>query len=256
MPAEIDEREMQALIAGGDWSGVPVARRQEFYEDRCGRLGLEWRTSPFEFILLPSGKAWKLTLYCKAGAIDSLCAARGLSREIVSEGPDTAQAFYRARVRVSSPDGKRRDEDIGVVSLKDRDGHALTGDSRANAEMKAVTKAKRRAGKSYCGLGFPDESEIGSIAGARLATIDAPTPSDTPAISAGDAPKRLPSPARDWAAEADALTTASAAHDLAVAYLAARGIEHGQASDAVWVHIVNRGNALKQAESAANAVLA
>ena len=59
-----------------------------------------------------------------------------------------------------------------------------------------------------------------------------------------------------WLAVSSVITTAAAMHDLAVAYLAARGIEHGQASDAVWVHIVNRGNALKQAESAANAVLA
>ena len=37
---------------------------------------------------------------------------------------------------------------------------ALKGEVRANAILKAVTKAKRRATLSICGLGWLDESEV------------------------------------------------------------------------------------------------
>ena len=51
----------------------------------------------------------------------------------------------------------------------------LKGDDLSNAMMKAVTKAKRRAILSMTGLGFLDESEVGSIQGARVVTVDAGT---------------------------------------------------------------------------------
>jgi hypothetical protein len=38
--------------------------------------------------------------------------------------------------------------------------------------MKAETKAKRRATLSICGLGMPDESEVGSMRGARIVSAD------------------------------------------------------------------------------------
>lgn len=52
---------------------------------------------------------------------------------------------------------RRADEDFGVVTLPDK------GDARANAIMKAITKAKRRATLSLCGLGMLDETEIETI---------------------------------------------------------------------------------------------
>ncbi len=59
---------------------------------------------------------------------------------------------------------KRHDDDVGVVCVD-----KLKGEDKANALMKAVTKAKRRATLSICGLGgIPDESEIEDSATASL----------------------------------------------------------------------------------------
>jgi hypothetical protein len=64
-------------------------------------------------------------------------------------------------VRARTKDG-REDEDIGAVVLP------ASGDSRANALMKAITKAKRRVTLSICGLGQTDESELDTMPGARV----------------------------------------------------------------------------------------
>jgi len=46
------------------------------------------------------------------------------------------------------------------------------GEALANALMKASTKAKRRLTLSLCGLGFLDETEVGTIPGARDEPLD------------------------------------------------------------------------------------
>jgi hypothetical protein len=69
-----------------------------------------------------------------------------------------ADGLLTVHVRARTPDG-REDEDFGVVSIPD----SLKGDNRANAIMKAITKAKRRVTLSICGLGMLDESEVETI---------------------------------------------------------------------------------------------
>jgi hypothetical protein len=79
----------------------------------------------------------------------------------------------------------------------------LKGEARANAELKAVTKAKRRATLSICGLGWLDETEVDDIpAGAKRHTIhhisppsNPPIREHSPAAQASDeaAPAALPS---------------------------------------------------------------
>ena len=80
-------------------------------------------------------------------------------------------------VRATAKDGRQTDE-IGAVPIK-----GLQGENLANALMKAVTKAKRRAILSVCGLGLLDETEVDSIPGARSGS--APT-------AAGDPPTLHP----------------------------------------------------------------
>ncbi len=63
--------------------------------------------------------------------------------------------------RATLPSG-RTDESIGAVPID-----TLKGESRANAMMKAETKAKRRVTLSISGLGMLDESELESIPGAK-----------------------------------------------------------------------------------------
>ena len=65
----------------------------------------------------------------------------------------------------------RIDEATGAVSLE-----LLKGENRANAIMKAETKAKRRVTLSFAGLGMLDETEIESIPGAQKVTEKDITP--------------------------------------------------------------------------------
>jgi hypothetical protein len=72
----------------------------------------------------------------------------------------------------------------------------LKGEARANAFMKAETKAKRRVTLSICGLGILDETEIDSIDGPKGYVVDAPAApvaAIPPATERGDR-KNVPAP--------------------------------------------------------------
>jgi hypothetical protein len=121
---------------------------------RCSAAGLDPRTQPFEYITLQG----KLTLYAKKGAADQIASNNSLSTQIISKHIDD---YISVQVRVSDPSG-RFTEDIGLVPTPKQ-----TGDIYANAVLKAVSKAKRRAILSHCGLGMLDETEVESIPGAQ-----------------------------------------------------------------------------------------
>jgi hypothetical protein len=97
-----------------------------------------------------------------AVAQDSRCQVAVKSREI-------AEGCYVCVAQATLPGG-RQDESIGAVSI---DG--LKGELRANALMRAETKAKRRVTLSICGLAFLDESEVDSVRGACHVAIDPQT---------------------------------------------------------------------------------
>jgi len=79
----------------------------------------------------------------------------------------------------------RSDESTGAVVIGN-----LKGEMKANAIMKAETKAKRRVTLSICGMGWADETEVQSIPGARPVDVDLSTgeikgelaPSQEPAL--------------------------------------------------------------------------
>jgi hypothetical protein len=102
-------------------------------------------------------------------------------------------------VRGRTRDG-REDVEIGVVSVA-----GLRGDALANAEMKALTKAKRRLTLSLAGLGWLDETEAESIPGAQREPAPA-LPDEVQVLrqQLADAAKQLPenSPLRAQAREA------------------------------------------------------
>ena len=82
----------------------------------------------------------------------------------------------------------RADVEVGVVNKTD-----MRGDT-ANAQMKAVTKGKRRLTLSLCGLGWLDETEVQTIPDARPVAvaetgeiIDAPTDPETISQETGEA---------------------------------------------------------------------
>lgn len=155
-PATIVEQ----VVLAGDLSKLSPEQRVRYYRETCDSLGLNPLTQPFQYINLNG----KLTLYCTRAATDQLRALRKVSLTIVAR--EKVEDLYVVTARAITPDG-RTDESIGAVSIG-----GLKGDALANAFMKAETKAKRRVTLAVVGLGWLDESETGTIAGAQTVTVD------------------------------------------------------------------------------------
>ena len=158
---------MEFVIAKGDLGKLTPDERVRYYNAVCKSLGINALTNPLAYIML---NGW-LTLYATRTCTDQLRKINNVSLEIVSR--KVADDVMTVHVKARMPDG-RVDEDYGTVAFiyperfKDRDGswrthpkagQPLQGEDRANGEMKAVTKAKRRATLSICGLGWLDETE-------------------------------------------------------------------------------------------------
>ena len=157
IPAKADPGSMlEAVMLEGDLSKMPPEQRVKYYNEVCTSLGLNPLTRPFQYIVLNG----KLQLYALRACTDQLRKIHGISLEIVSR--EVSEDILTVHVRAKAADG-RIDEDIGVVPFPGN----IRGDARANTEMKAVTKAKRRATLSLCGLGWLDESEIETIKDAK-----------------------------------------------------------------------------------------
>lgn len=155
---------MEGVIAKGDLAKLNPEDRVRYYNEVCRSMGLNPLTQPFSYITLNG----KLTLYATRTCADQLRKINGVSLEIVSR--EIADDILTVHVRAKLPDG-RSDEDLGAVSFPS----GLKGEARANAELKAVTKAKRRATLSICGLGWLDETEVEDIpATAKRPTKPAP----------------------------------------------------------------------------------
>lgn len=146
---------MEQVIIKGDLSKLAPAERAEYYNALCQSLGLNPLTQPFEYITLNG----KLTLYARKSCTDQLRTLRGVS----FDKPAIDYADDLVIVTISARDATgRTDSDIGAVVI----GH-LKGEAKANALMKAITKAKRRTTLSLCGLGTLDETEVETIPGAQ-----------------------------------------------------------------------------------------
>jgi len=146
---QIDRHE-KALLQG-DLSGLSGAERKEFYKSVCDSIGLNPLTKPLEYIYL-SGE---LTLYANKTAAAQLRDLHGIS--VTNLDITQADDLYTVFAHVQDRTG-RTDVDAGMVAAGRKSGEAL-----ANARMKAITKAKRRATLSICGLGFLDETEVDDI---------------------------------------------------------------------------------------------
>lgn len=145
---------LEQVVIGGDLSSMSPADRVSYYRTVCESLGLNPFTRPFDYLKLNG----KLTLYAKKDATEQLRTLKGISIDDlnISETGDN----YTVIVKGHDVSG-RSDIEIGVVSKRDMQGNT------ANAQMKAVTKAKRRLTLSLAGLGWLDESEIDNIPDAK-----------------------------------------------------------------------------------------
>jgi hypothetical protein len=148
---------LERIISVGDLAQLTPAERNAFYLKVCESLGLNPYTRPFDYLRLKDRDGTKLTLYARKDCADQLRKIHNVSIKLVT-GRDGD--VFRSKATAKLPDG-REDEDIGSVFVK-----GLGGEFLCNAEMKAVTKSKRRVTLSICGLGFLDETEVESIDGA------------------------------------------------------------------------------------------
>ncbi len=146
---------LEQVLIGGDLSKLNPQERVMYYKAVCESVGLNPLTKPFEYITLNG----KLTLYARRDATDQLRQINKVSINILSR--EVVEDCYVVTARATTP--IRQDESIGAVSIV-----GLKGEARANAMMKAETKAKRRVTLSVCGLGMLDETEVDTIPGARI----------------------------------------------------------------------------------------
>lgn len=189
----VDITNIEALIINGDISKLNAEQRMQYYRYRCESLGVDPMSRPFDYITLQG----KMVLYVNRAGTEQIRRINNVS--IVVTDKQTVGDVFTVYVRASTPDG-RTEDDCGAVSIKGLQGEAL-----ANAHMKAMTKAKRRATIAISSLGMLDESEVETIPGAHKVkeapiVIPAeltPPPNGKPpkeVISIGPKPLKVPSP--------------------------------------------------------------
>lgn len=144
---------LEKVLIGGDLSKLTSAERLSFYKSTCDSLGLNSLTKPFDYITLNG----KLTLYARKDATEQLRKIHEVSIDPKTFTREVTEGIYVVTATASVPTG-RTDVSIGAVSIE-----GLKGEARANAMMKAETKAKRRVTLSICGLGMLDETEVETI---------------------------------------------------------------------------------------------
>lgn len=154
---------VEQAVVMGDLARLTSAQRVDYYRRVCDSVGLNPFTRPFDYLVLNG----KLTLYANRGASDQLRRLRGISIEKVER--DLVDDVLMVTVYGRDKDG-RVDTAIGAVPIE-----GLKGEAKANAMMKAETKAKRRLTLSLAGLGWLDESEVATINGARHVEVDPAT---------------------------------------------------------------------------------
>lgn len=214
MPTHENADELLAkLVLEGDLSALSPRQKVEHYRMICERVGVDPATQPFDYLTL-SGK---MVLYAKKGCTDQLRQIHGISIEITDRRIE--EGVYIVTAKATTGDG-RADTDEGAVSMIYPDRHRvyrngrstwedhpkagqpLQGDDRANAILKAISKAKRRVTLSIVGLGMLDETEIETIPPDRVEVrsaeprkpeqLPAAPPSPPPAANKGNGPGKPP----------------------------------------------------------------
>lgn len=164
--------DIERVLVQGDLSRLTSEQRVTYYNRVCESLDLNPLTRPLEYLNLNG----KTLLYARKECTEQLRSRRRISVMVMSR--EVAEGCYIVTARASMPDG-RQDESIGAVAIE-----GLKGESRANACMKAETKAKRRVTLSICGLGMLDELEVETIPGARVESPPPQLPAKEPAHDA------------------------------------------------------------------------
>lgn len=163
---ESSQKNMSAIeqvVIKGDLSKLSDFERVNYYKMVCESLNLNPLTKPFDYILLNG----KLTLYATKNCTEQLRKLNGVSIEGLDD--KIVDDLYIVKAKARDKTG-RTDESTGAVNIGN-----LKGEAKANAIMKAETKAKRRVTLSISGLGWCDETEIDSIPGAQKVPVSIET---------------------------------------------------------------------------------
>lgn len=176
-PITIDAAVVERVLIHGDLRQLTPAQKVSYYKAVCESVGLNPLTQPFQYLVL-NGKE---ILYALRAATEQLRQIHSVSVSIMAR--EVMEDCYIVTARATLPTG-RQDENIGAVPIA-----GLKGEARANAMMKAETKAKRRVTLAICGLGMLDETEVESIQAEPTTAYAAPTPATatvpTVALSGG-----------------------------------------------------------------------
>lgn len=167
---------IEQVVLQGDLSKLDPTQRVLYYNKVCESAGLNPYTRPFDYISLNG----KLTLYAKKDATEQLRKLNGISIDKLESS--VIDDLYIVKATASTRDG-RTDQSTGAVVI----GH-LKGEQKANAIMKAETKAKRRVTLSISGMGWTDETEVESIPNARKVEVD---------LDTGEMVKEIAAPVRE-----------------------------------------------------------
>jgi hypothetical protein len=151
---------IEQVVLKGDLSKLTEEQRVHYYHKVCESAGLNPVTRPFEYITLNG----KLTLYARKDCTEQLRKLNGISIEELND--KIVDDLYIVKAKAKDRLG-RTDESTGAVVIGN-----LKGEARANAIMKAETKAKRRVTLSICGMGWVDESEVESIPDAKMINVN------------------------------------------------------------------------------------
>lgn len=151
LPAPIDAGTVERVLLHGDLQKLTSSQKIAYYRAVCDSVGLNPLTQPFQYLILNGREI----LYARREATEQLRQLHSVSITIAAR--ELVDDIYVVTARATLPTG-RTDENIGAMPLG-----TLKGEAKANAMMKAETKAKRRVTLSICGLGMLDETEVASL---------------------------------------------------------------------------------------------
>jgi hypothetical protein len=160
---KIEPAILEQVMLEGDLTKLSPTQRSAYYVEVCDSMKLNPLTKPFDYLKLNN----KLVLYANKNCAEQIRRNLGISLTLPEKKIEEGVYIVTARAEANG----RIDEATGAVSLE-----LLKGENRANAIMKAETKAKRRVTLSFAGLGMLDETEIESIPGAQKVTEKDITP--------------------------------------------------------------------------------
>lgn len=142
------ESKFEQVIMKGDLAVLTSDERMIYINKICSTLGLNAMTRPFEYLVFQG----KTILYARKDCTEQLRKIHGVG--IIDLQINVVDGICIAKAHARDKDGKE-DFSTGAVNVE-----GLNGEAKANAMMKAETKAKRRVTLSICGLGMLDESEF------------------------------------------------------------------------------------------------